>query len=79
MYHMKVPRLGVEAELQLPAYDTVTATPDPSCVCNLYHSSQQRRVLNPLSKARDRTQILMDTSEIRFCCTAMGTPSAVES
>ena len=29
--HMKVPRLGVWA-LQLPAYATDAATPDPSCV-----------------------------------------------
>ena len=28
--HMEVPRLGVESELQLPAYTTATATPDPS-------------------------------------------------
>ena len=27
--HMEVPRLGVESELQLPAYATATATPDP--------------------------------------------------
>ena len=27
--HMEVPRLGVESELQLLAYSTVTATPDP--------------------------------------------------
>ena len=27
--HMEVPRLGVESELQLPTYATVT-TPDPS-------------------------------------------------
>ena len=27
--HMEVPRLGVESELQLPAYTTVTATQDP--------------------------------------------------
>ena len=26
---------------------------DPSHVCNLYHSSRQRQILNPLSKARD--------------------------
>ena len=25
------------------------------CVCSLHHNSWQRRVLNPLSKARDRT------------------------
>ena len=27
--HTEVPRLGVESELQLPAYTTATATPDP--------------------------------------------------
>ena len=35
---MEVPRLGVQLELQLPAYITATATPDPSHVFNLYHS-----------------------------------------
>ena len=40
--HMEVPRLGVESELQLPAYTTVTATPDLSWVFNLHHSSWQR-------------------------------------
>ena len=28
--HMEVPRLGVELELQLPAYTTATVTQDPS-------------------------------------------------
>ena len=32
---MEVPRLGTELELQLPAYTTATATPDPSHVCDL--------------------------------------------
>ena len=32
---MEVPRLGVESELQLPAYATVTETPDPSHMCDL--------------------------------------------
>ena len=27
--HTEVPRLGVKSELQLPAYTTATATPDP--------------------------------------------------
>ena len=55
-WHMEVPRLGVESELQLPAYATATATPDLSCICNLHHSSsRQRRILNPLNEARDRT------------------------
>ena len=42
--YMEVPRLGVESELQLPAYTTATATRDPSCICNLYHSSRQCRM-----------------------------------
>ena len=43
---MKVPRLRVKLEMHLPVYATATAMPNP----------------NPLSKARDRTLILMDTS-----------------
>jgi len=35
LQHMEVPRLGVKLELQLPAYTTATATPDPSCICDL--------------------------------------------
>ena len=38
---------------------------DPSHVCNLHHSSRQRRILNPLSKARDWTRNLMVPSRIR--------------
>ena len=33
--HMEVPRLGVQSELQLPAYTTTTATRDPSPICDL--------------------------------------------
>ena len=54
---MEVPRLGVESELQLPAYATATATRDLSYICNLHHSSQQRWILNPLSEARDQTWV----------------------
>ena len=59
---MKVPRLGVESELQLLAYTTVTAMTDPSHTCDLYHSSRQRWILNPLREVRDQTLILMDIS-----------------
>ena len=45
---MEVPRLGVEVELQLLA--TATAMQDPSCVCNLHHSSLQHQIFNPLSE-----------------------------
>ena len=41
MQHMEVPRLGVESELQLPAYTTVITMLDTSRVCNLHHSSWQ--------------------------------------
>jgi len=60
LQHMGVPRLGVESELQLPAYATATATWDLRCVCDPHHSSRQCQILNPLSKARDQTCILMD-------------------
>ena len=58
---MEIPRLRIKLELQLPAYTTATAKPDPSHICKLYHSSQQHRILNQLSKARDQTCILTDT------------------
>ena len=60
LQHMEVPRLGVQLKLYLLAYATATATPDPSHVCNLHHSSWQHQSLNPLGKARDQTCILMD-------------------
>ena len=66
LWHMEVTRLGVESELQLLACATGTAMPDLSGVCNLHCSSQQHRILNPLSKARDWTPILMDTSWVCY-------------
>ena len=33
---------------------------------SLHHSSQQRQILHPLSEARDRTHILMDTSWVPY-------------
>ena len=60
----EVPRLGVESELQLTACTTATATQDPSRVCDLYHTSRQRRILNPWSEARDWTCVLRDTSQV---------------
>ena len=62
--HMEVPRLGVYSELQLLLYGT--AMPDPRHVLNLHHSSPERQVLNPQSRARDQTQVLMDTSWISY-------------
>ena len=74
LQHMEVPRLGVELELQLRATATATATWDSSCVCDLYHSSWQHRIPDPLSKARDQPHILMDTSPVRFRFATAGTP-----
>ena len=71
---MEFPRLGVKSELQLSVYTTATATWDLSCVCDLYHSSRQCPIPDPLSEARHQTCILMDTSQIGFCCTTTGTP-----
>ena len=40
LWHMEVPRPGIQSELQLPAYGTVKATAmgDVSRVCDLHHS-----------------------------------------
>ena len=62
---MEVSRIGVE-------YTTATATRDLSRVCHLHHSSAQHQILNPLSKARDRTLIPMDTSRVRYHCATKG-------
>ena len=71
---MKIPKLGVESELQLPGYTTATAMQDLSHICDLHHNSWQHWILNPQSKARDQTRMLMDPSQIRFCCATTATP-----
>ena len=49
--------MGAAAE----ADTTATATPyPPSCLCDFHLSLQQHQMLNPPSKARNRTCILMD-------------------
>ena len=40
----------------------------------LHHSSQKCWILNPLSEARDRTWVLMDTSRVHYCWATIGTP-----
>ena len=74
LWHMEVPRLEVESELQLLAYATATATPDLSRNCDLHHSSQQCQIPGPLSEARDGTRILVDISWIHFHCATTGMP-----
>ena len=73
LWHMEVPRLGVESELQLPACITATAMQDPNHICDLHYTSWQCQILNPLSKAMDQTHILMDANQIHFC-SMMETP-----
>ena len=60
--HMEVPGLGVESQLQLPAYTTAVATPDLSCICDLHHSLWQCQILNAMSEARDQTHSLTETT-----------------
>ena len=39
-------------EAEATGLPRATATPDPSCICNLHHSLWQCWILNPLSEAR---------------------------
>ena len=71
---MELPKLGVELELQLPAYATAMAMWNWSHICNLHYSSWQHQILNPLSKTRDQTSILMDTRRTRFPWAKTGAP-----
>ena len=70
---MEFLRIGVKLQLQLLAY--ATAISDLSCACDLYHSSWQLWILNPLIKAMDQTCNLMVPSWICFCCAMTGTPA----
>ena len=51
-------RIGAAAA----AYAAAIATLDPGRICDLQHSLQQCWILNLLSKAKDQTHILMDTT-----------------
>ena len=62
LWHVEIPRLGGELELQLLVYTTGTATPDLNHTCDLPSSLWQCWIPNPLSEARDQTHILMDPS-----------------
>ena len=64
LQHMEVPKAGVESELQLLAYTTTTAAQDPSHGCDVYCSSRQCWILNPLIEARHWTCILVDASQV---------------
>ena len=57
LQHMEIPRLGIESELQLLAYTTAMAIPDPNRIFDLCQSSWQCRILNLLYEARDQTYV----------------------
>ena len=61
---MEVPRLGVELELHLLAYTTATAMWNPTCICDLHHSSRPCWILNLLSESRDQTLVFVDASQV---------------
>ena len=65
---------GLMGAVAAGLYTTATAAWDPSHVGDLHHSSQQHQALNPLSKARDQTCILIDASQIHFHWATTGTP-----
>ena len=73
--HMEVLRVGVESELQLLPCTTAIASQNPSCIYNPHLSSQQHRILNSLSKARDQTRVLMNPSWVRYQRASMGAPN----
>ena len=52
LQHMEVSRLGVDLELQLPAFTTATAKPDPNHACDSYRISRQCQIPNPQSRAK---------------------------
>ena len=60
---MEVPRLGVKLELR----------PTHSRKCNLHRSSLQHWIYNLLNRARDRTHVLTDTSQIHYHWATTGT------
>ena len=60
---MQVPRLRVESELQLLAYPTAIAMPDPSHIWDPYHSFWQCWILNPPSRASSWILVRFITAE----------------
>ena len=67
---MEVPRLGVKSELQpQPQPWRIWATPTTYTTA---HGNAW--ILNSLGKAKDRTYILVDASQIRYCWATKGNP-----
>ena len=65
---------AVASSLYLSVYTTATAMPDTSHIWDLHHSSQQCRIPNPLTEARDWTHILKYASWVHYRWAMPGTP-----
>ena len=77
LWHMEVPRLESESELQLPNYTTTTATLDPSHIFDLHCNLQQRPILKPTKWGQGSTLHPHRDNIGSFTCWAtMGTPRA---
>ena len=77
LQHMEVPRLG--SNRSCSSWHTPQPQPQPQprgiwAESDLHHSLPQHHILNPLSKTRNRTCILMDTSQVCYCGATTGTP-----
>ena len=75
LQHRKVPSIGVQSEAAAAGLLHSHSKPDVSHACDLHHSSLQCQICNTLSKARDWTHILMDTSRVHYSWATKGTQS----
>ena len=62
-WHMEGPRLGVESELQPPAYTTATAMRDLSHICD----PTPQLMAMPDPQPTEQGHVLMDTSGLVTC------------
>ena len=69
--HLQHMEMGFQARDQIRAVAAglchTHSNPDLNHICDLHHSLWQHEILNPLSKARDQTCIVMGTSQVGFC------------
>ena len=73
LWHMEVPGLGIELELQLPAYTKPQQCQIWATSATSTTAHDHTRIFNPLREAWDRTCNLMVPGQIHFHCTTMGT------
>ena len=66
---MEIPRLVVKSKLQLLAYTTPQQVRIQAIsVTYIHHCLRQSQIPDELRVTRDQTCILMDPSQIHFCC-----------